>query len=209
MQLFPCPLKLPYTVITKYSRDSQIYTTLVSFPSWKNKEKIQSFQGIVEVLNGQDGNEVKGSKLASSTVIFSGRPCDSSDQESSLPSSYKRSSHRPQASLYLYQTRFKEQKTSTVWLFLSILQLLIFPFPLPLNSFETGSFHVPQASLELVAILLPQPPKCWDSRHAPRHPTSFLAIKPNFFHHKQKETPAIQILGIFFNPNHTHNTLPF
>ena len=46
--------------------------------------------------------------------------------------------------------------------------------------FETGSHYavqagleltfVAQAGLELIRILLPQPPKCWDYRHVPPHP---------------------------------------
>jgi hypothetical protein len=31
---------------------------------------------------------------------------------------------------------------------------------------EIGSHHVVQASLELLIILLPQPPQCWDYGHA-------------------------------------------
>jgi hypothetical protein len=43
----------------------------------------------------------------------------------------------------------------------------IFPKILVLFS-ETGSYCIAQVDLKLM-ILLPQPPECWDYRHAPLH----------------------------------------
>lgn len=43
--------------------------------------------------------------------------------------------------------------------------LLLSLFTCECSVFETGSYYVVQAGLELVAIL-PQLPECWDCRHA-------------------------------------------
>lgn len=42
--------------------------------------------------------------------------------------------------------------------------------------FDTRSGCVAQASLKLMAILLPQPLESWDYRHEPSHMTSVLII---------------------------------
>lgn len=34
---------------------------------------------------------------------------------------------------------------------------------------ETRSYCVAEVGLEHIAILLPQPPECWDNRHVPPH----------------------------------------
>lgn len=41
--------------------------------------------------------------------------------------------------------------------------------------FETGSHSLAEVSVQLIVILLPQPPKCWDYRCEPLHP-AFIII---------------------------------
>jgi hypothetical protein len=62
----------------------------------------------------------------------------------------------------------------------SFLPSFLYSF-LPSFLFVTGSHYVPQASLEL-AILLPQPPKCWNFRCAPPDPhSSYCTLRAIIF----------------------------
>lgn len=47
---------------------------------------------------------------------------------------------------------------------LSLLLSTVFSFFVYLGFFVTGSYYTEQADLELLVILLPQPPECWDCR---------------------------------------------
>lgn len=40
--------------------------------------------------------------------------------------------------------------------------------------FESGSHYLAQGGPQLVTILLPRPPKCWDYRGTTQHQTFFL-----------------------------------
>jgi hypothetical protein len=51
----------------------------------------------------------------------------------------------------------------------------VFYIPVFIDLLETGSRYVAQAGLKFL-ILLPQPPECWDFRHAPPGPASLCHI---------------------------------
>ncbi|XP_013374247.1 PREDICTED: proteoglycan 4-like [Chinchilla lanigera] len=65
-----------------------------------------------------------------------------------------------------------------------------------------GSHWIAQAGLELVAILLPQPPVCWDDRRAPSHPAvitthngAFLPLSLGLGQHHDLKVNRIPVPG--------------